>query len=279
MNLINDLQNEVVITCIKIYKAPYLFLKIFLFFFVLISSCLASFMVIQSIVNYFEYPVITTSRSIFETPTVYPKISICNLNIFTTKYGYEFLARINSTWNIFKLENFSKLSYKEKFNYISEFNTIATSLVSSDVMNDDERKKISQRLEDIVLDCSFNQESCNLTEDFVWKFDRLYGNCYEFNSGLNAAKQKVKLKKSNLPGSLYGLQLKLYVNFYQKLRLYNSIYIGGQYLGYLGGLGALVRVQNNSYLSDYVVDGFKVPSGFQTDISLERVFKFNLGKM
>ena len=60
------------------------------------------------------------------------------------------------------------------------------------------------------MSCYFNNEICNAS-DFTWKFDPLYGNCYEFNSNANAAKY------SMIPGWINGLMLELYVNFNENL--------------------------------------------------------------
>ena len=69
-----------------------------------------------------------------------------------------------------------------------------------------------------------------------------------FNSGVNSNGEHVALKKANLAGSNYGFKLMLYVNVYQKLNLFNANW---------GSMGAILRISNNSYLSD-TPDGIKV---------------------
>ena len=113
----------------------------------------------------------------------------------------------------------------------------------------------------------FNGESCSLT-DFVWSFDEIYGNCYTFNSGLDANGSKVNLKKSTIAGPYYGLQVIFYVNVYEPF-----------YWSVVDGLGGLVRIGNSSYSSYYPPsDGILVSSGFRTNIVLEREFKSILPK-
>jgi hypothetical protein len=61
-------------------------------------------------------------------------------------------------------------------------------------------------------------------EDFSWKFDRYYGNCYTFNSGFNASGHVNDFKKSYVGGSMYGLQIQFYVGFHEELNIINSLY-------------------------------------------------------
>ena len=91
----NDLRTELFEVISKIFNTPHIGLKFYLFLFIAGSSCLASYMVIETIFAYFEYKVITTSRTIFETPTLFPKITICNTNMFQTAYARALLAKAN----------------------------------------------------------------------------------------------------------------------------------------------------------------------------------------
>ena len=91
----NDLRTELFEVYSKIFHTPHLVLKLYLFIFVVGSTCLASYMVIQTILAYFEYNVVTTSRTIFETPTLFPKITFCNTNMFQTEYALKILQDVD----------------------------------------------------------------------------------------------------------------------------------------------------------------------------------------
>ena len=65
---------------VKIILTPHFFLKLILFLFLIGTSGYSSYLVVQSIVNYFNYGVTTTSRTIFEMPTLFPKVTLCNIN-------------------------------------------------------------------------------------------------------------------------------------------------------------------------------------------------------
>ena len=54
-------------------------------------------MTISLILTYLEYNVNTLTRSVNEVPSIYPKITICNVNFYTTKYAYDYLMSLNLT--------------------------------------------------------------------------------------------------------------------------------------------------------------------------------------
>jgi len=77
---------------LNVFYSPHFSLKIVHLIFILISSGLALYMTITLVINYFDYNVVTVTRTINENPVTFPKVTICNRNVLTTKYAYEFLA-------------------------------------------------------------------------------------------------------------------------------------------------------------------------------------------
>jgi hypothetical protein len=158
---------------IKISISPFLLIKYILFLFFLGSIGLTSYLVIS-----------TTSRTIYETPTLFPKVTFCNYNKFTTEFGYNVIQ----TGNESNINNFSN----------------------------EEKKRLVRDLNEILLECRFNLKNCT-SNDFIWSYDPVYGNCFTFNSGFDSNGNKVELKKSTLSGYYYGIRLTLYANVYEKL--------------------------------------------------------------
>ena len=74
------LYNSLAQAIIKIFLTPFIIIKCILFLFVFGSIGLTSYLVIESIMTYFTYGVSTTSRTIYETPTLFPKVTFCNAN-------------------------------------------------------------------------------------------------------------------------------------------------------------------------------------------------------
>ena len=260
-NYIQDMMKDVLYNslaqaCMKIYQTKNLTIKLFLYTSILFLNCLASFLVIQSVRDYFDYQVITTTRTIYETPTLFPKVTICNLNMLQNEYGWEFISRINSSWNFLKYPSIMKnLSYTEKYTLKTKFYALAQYMILQEHFTDENLKRFGHSLKDLLIKCYFKNYPCSYT-DFVWTFDPFYGNCYVFNANEN--------HKISISGWDNGLKLELYVNFNEKLNRINSVY---------GGVGALIRIENSSYFVDHGWEGIKVPGGFQSDIAVERKFK------
>ena len=264
VHLEKSVRSELFETVFKIINTANWFLKAYMLIVVILSSGLASYTVVQSFVDYFSYGVITTSRTIFETPTLFPQVTVCNINPYTTQYAYDFLKDIDTAGNFFK--NDSNMTYGESEDFLSNFYYQSLNIATNENYTDQHRQSLAHRFDDVLLGCYFNAEICT-ANDFVWKFDPIYGNCYVFNSGFDAAGQPMDLKRSTAAGSYYGLSLTIYTDFVEKLSKFNS---------YIGGRGLIIQIGNSSYKTEYGANGILVPAGFQTNLILDRSFKFSL---
>ena len=267
--LTNDqIRTEAYDIVLKIFHAPNMFLKLFLLVFVCVATGLAAYTVIQSILSYLAFQVITTSRNIQETPTLFPQITICNSHIFTSQYALAILketnAEVNPHINVLNTTQINALSLNAKFTLIQNIHLTASGKVVAN--NDTERQKLAHSLDDVLLRCKFNYQTCT-PADFVWHFDSYYGNCFVFNSGFNSTGHQVPLKKSSVAGLLYGLQIDMYVNFPKDLVRFRQRGTGR---------GLVIRIENSSYSTDHNVDGVKIPPGLQTDVVLTRSFRTTL---
>ena len=174
---------------IKILVTPSWFVKVFWMFGLLGASSLCSYFLVGSAINFFTYELSTVVRVHSEIASLFPKVTICNKNAFTSKYA----------WDLANGTNYNEFLYRVN-NELSEV----------------EKQKLSHDFKDLLLECSFNSQPCAYY-DFSWEYDRALGNCYSFNSGFNLSGHRVLLKKSIRAGSSYGLKLTLYVNFYGKI--------------------------------------------------------------
>ena len=233
-----------------------------MFAFVLCASGMASYTVVTSFMNYFAYGVTTTTRTFFETPSLFPKVTICNINPFTTQYAFNFLLGLNSSVMNAKPNS----TYSQSSAQMYDLYYMAQGIVKSPNFADKNRTLLAHSLDEILISCRFNGKTCN-SSDFIRTFDPFYGNCYIFNSGLNSAGDRIDLKHQSLSSDYYGLHAELYSGFYEKLNTLNA---------YNGGLGLLIRVDNASYLTDHMTYGIRISTGLHTDIIVERSFKFML---
>ena len=250
-----NLNNEMAQAILKLFETnQHLTVKLIIFLFVIATSCLSSFLTIQSCLSYLSFEVITTTRTIPEVPTIFPKITFCNLNPFTHSNSIEFFKDLNENSD----EN---LSYKEKYGlWHGLYNKGLVNMNKLRFTNFTLIKHLSHNFEDILLSCRFNQNSCNVS-DFQFVFDKSFGNCYVFNS-------IAPLKTSQFAGSGYRLELEIYVNFHENLTRLNAYGIGR---------GGIVRIENNSYLSDDSNEIYVSP-GEYTFIKVDRFFKYSLPK-
>jgi hypothetical protein len=268
--LVKDtLYNPLSQAIIKLIETPYSTLKAFLFICILISISLCAYLIIELVLSYLNFGVSTTTRTLYETSVVFPKVTICNVNPFTTRYALEFLKQINREYypfiDIFNMEQMRQLGFGEKYKIINNFNYLAINKMNS--LNETEKRKLSHSLNDLMPSCSFNMQKCSLdNDDFAWYFDPFYGNCWMFNYGVQSG---VQVRSNSVPGVLYGLRVIFYVNFYESLSIINS---NG------GGLGALVKIENGSYLMSHQTDGYGLEPGYWTSVSVSRSFKYSLPK-
>jgi hypothetical protein len=259
MDLLKDnLSCEMYHALLDVFDSKHYVIKIHLTVFLLISYGLASYMTIELIMNYFNYGVTTSIRTIYETPSLFPKVTFCNLNQYVTKEAYEFL-RSTDTDGLFS--SLANLSFYDRTQTIWKIILKAGGILMN--KTDDFKKSMGHDLKDILIGCAFNYAPCSV-DDFLWSYDSYYGNCYSFNSGFNSTGQPQPFKYSTLPGYSYGLELDLYVNYNENLDFLNSI---------LGGKGALIRVDNITHVVKHTFDGISVSPGISTKIALKREFK------
>ena len=175
---------------IKIIFNPHWVIKVFWVFVLLGSLGMSIYLILKLFQDFFKYNVVTTRKQIFETPTQFPEVTICNQNPVTTKSGY--IAGLDA-------------------NFPLDLGTLSVS----------QQQSLSHTFEDILFACTFNNIECT-TNDFFWYFDRNLGNCWAFNSGNNSSGQTVNLLNSIRAGADYGLQMTLYSNYYENLTYNNS---------------------------------------------------------
>ena len=223
---------------LKTWYTPYRLLKCFWIVCLLATFSFSSYVIIETLISFFSYEVFTSTKTIFETPTLFPKVTICNKNLITSRYAYELLVNSNMT-----LEEM-------QFNMNYKF-------------NDTEIELLQHSFRDVLVDCTFNNQNCTYL-DFIKEYDQNLGLCYVFNSGFNQKGKPVKLRETMRAGSLYGLKITLYANFYEHLRRFNK------YVGFI------IKVSNSSYLD--TKDGVEIAAGFKTNIKVDRTFEKILPK-
>jgi hypothetical protein len=255
------LYNSTSQACINLVHTRHLVLKLFLAVCICATLVASSFFVITNILMYFEFEVTTVSRQVFDDDhekgmtTLFPKVTFCNQNQFTTEKALEFLKQVDKSSNnnisVFDRTKMKNLTQRQKTQLYTSLNTMATSTMLQNKLN------FSHSLEDIVLSCFFNNQVCNMN-DFLSFLDPIYGLCFLFKPS----------KPVYGAGPLNGIIIDVYMNFHENLTEFNA---------FTGGLGGLIRIENNSHNNiDHDVDGLFFETGKWHSIAVRRRFKTNL---
>ena len=179
------LYNSLAQAIFRLFQTSFLSVKLFLFISIILSTGLAIIYIYGSFQAFLKYEVITTSRTILETPTLFPKITVCNRNRFQTKQALEFLMsigrRANPDVDFFNSSQINSYNYSFKYDLATRISYIANGLIRNS-MKDEEKQTLGHHLKDILFNCKFDEQPCSY-KDFSWKYDSYFGNCFEFNSG------------------------------------------------------------------------------------------------
>jgi acid-sensing ion channel 5 len=179
-----------------------------------LSTALCSVLIIQSIIQYLEFEVITKVRIVGETEAEFPRITICNLNRYHTEYARSLYEKNK---NIKPFE-FDKMSYS---------------------LSNDEKKRLSYSINETLISCEFSTTRCDW-KDFEWIYNMFQGACLVFNSGRNYLGETVPIKKLKQAGRFAGLQLEMFVDLPKPLKQLGP-----------GFTGIIVVLGNNSFRNVY----------------------------
>ena len=85
---------------------------------------------------------------------------------------------------------------------------VVKSVVSDPKYDDEHRKQLGFNLSQLLIDCSFSKIKCEFNQDFHWFYHFDFGNCFQFNSGLNMSNKVVDLKSVSFSSKSNGLSIK-----------------------------------------------------------------------
>ena len=206
------------------------------------SAGICAWLIVQSVQDYLKYEVTTKDRLFSEQEAIFPTITICQINPFSTDYAVSLFLEAGTT-SINSLEWFTK-------------NTTGSYLT------DDQKRQLSN-LDNIILSCSFDGESCN-SSDFTWVWHPRYYNCYRYNSGFDSNGNKKTLKKVNIAGGLSSFIVELYAG------LPNFI---SNFVGQYNSRGFHIFIHNSTdYFFNYAPSPFRLTPGFGAELTLQRAF-------
>ncbi len=74
------------------------------------GAALTTVLIINSIKEYFKYSITTKSRIYDTQKLIFPKVTVCNLDPFTSNASVEFLAQMARNYSLLPLSNMSHFS-------------------------------------------------------------------------------------------------------------------------------------------------------------------------
>ena len=245
----------------KIFQYENIYAKIIWAVFFLGFAALTFCFLIFGLLDYFEFEVVSKIRVYNEKVLVYPTITICDSNSFTTKAAEHLLNDVviqNKTYlDEIKFEKYKSKSKAIDYVMFKLQRYISYGMNKMYYLSDAEKQSMGISLQNILHTCYFNLVPCNAS-DFNWFYSYMYGNCFQFNSGKDGTQP---LKETRLGGYKYGLQL-----FIRNLTNSNK------HPNYVA-TGLRVFVHNGSYFSSSAQE-ILVEKGKQTSISIRKTITY-----
>ena len=166
-----------------------------------------------SVINFLNYDTITNFKSVKETQSDFPSVTICNLNSFdavTNPYAGSYINKVLVKNKISPL--IVPLENETAFNLVFEASAILkASIIADNDLNASNltREQLSFTLDTMLISCYFNDIKCSANDFYLYQTFE-YGNCYTFNGLKNSSGKTVSVKQTAKFGPGTGLTIELF---------------------------------------------------------------------
>ena len=134
-------------------------------------------------------------------------------------------------------------------------------MTSDPAYGDENRTKLGLEMSDFPV-CKYNNSDCLSDLHWYWSYD--FGNCFQFNVGLNSTNQEIDLRDSSQEGPTNGLQLEIWP------LVLNNTWTSFQY-----DFGIVVFVHNSSFRPT-ISDAVMIKPGEVSYINIKRTYISNV---
>ena len=247
----------------KIFKEKTnIFMRLLWFFIFVTFASLTFYILVNNIISYYKYETVTSYQLINEQPSLFPTITICDSNAFTTRQAQSLIMNISKRY--FN-KDITKLSLVEYVTFaMSDLSRSVKLYVSDPKYGDENRKQLGFDLNKILIGCTFSDTPCKFNRDFHWYFHFDYGNCFQFNSGLNMSNQANGLKSVSFGSISNGLSL-----------LIGPLLSQNEY-PLAASKGIKVFIHNQTLAPNAYDNSISLKPGEETNIEIERQLVSNL---
>ena len=217
-----------------------------------------TFGLVNIIQDYLSYEPITKMEFIRKSSLEFPTVTICNKSPLNT--NDENFFKFKNIFDGWKQNFYGKVKGTQNINnYMILFQQFSKLKVF--ILSNNEKKKISYSIDDMLINCQFNSIACS-KNDFEYYYTNSYGNCYKFNSGLDWNNNKIDIKSSTNPGRQNALNFILYTGKPNDEYLFQK------------SDGIILFIHNSTTIPLTQLEGISLSSGYETDIVINQV-EFN----
>jgi hypothetical protein len=220
----------------------------------LISSGLCAYLVIESLLSYLKFCVVTSVRVFNEPSSEFPAIVLCNKNNYNNEF-YEELVK-NSILNFSSIHLYDTKKVNDAQIELENMRIKISSYLMSKTQQ--ERKEKGIPLDQLLISCQHFNKMCDST-NFTWNFHYTYGNCYILYSAQNSNGKWNPPKRTNKQNHYNSLKIELYTGEPNKFEALSSS----------SGFQLFVLNRSDSYNK---FNFFDLSPGFEYNIMLERTF-------
>lgn len=234
---------------IKIFTASNSIIRLMWVLCTLLSSSFSAFLIFKNIEKFYQYEVNTKILVQPQFKSIFPSVTICNTNFFTSDYIFEFIDPNT---------NFTTDQPTSIFN---------DAFLKEHVNNRTNKKLFGDSIEKLIMNCRFLFQSCD-KNNFTYYLNLVHGNCYTFNYGLgpnNTLKRPEEIIATTRSSRNQGLRLTLNISVSKKLRYLMPSY------------GAFIFVHNQTDPPN-IYRPVTVAPGFETNIAIRKTLYTKLPK-
>jgi hypothetical protein len=159
--------------------------------------------------------------TIQEIPSIFPAVTICNVNKFNEKYAENYLLNLTSLSKCFQFTDGNLFNKCTNSNLTSETFDEVLDIIQRTIANNNLSYNASfnygyQLKREMLISCNFNGETC-YPKDFLTLYNQQYGNCFTFNMQPTQLYHEpyadnntnYRIRYTSKPGAEQGLQLEI----------------------------------------------------------------------
>ncbi|RNA12954.1 hypothetical protein BpHYR1_006600 [Brachionus plicatilis] len=195
----------------KIIKNEKFSLKLIWIIGVVLSISCCCYFIINTIINFTKFEVTTLVRHKTQIPLKFPVISICHNEMFLSAQGHEFRNQFLESFSIVNIFNDSFLTSIQKsdsqaslnvdfFDYLSRLKSYNQNFTNGI------KKSFGFNLESYMISCFIESVDCDIN-NFIWYYERFFGNCYLFNTGKSRNGTKCTILEQTSVGQYSGIRM------------------------------------------------------------------------